>query len=69
VAPSATAPETVGKLRNSYLAAIQDEEIRKKLTDAGIDVLQSTPAEFTDYMRSETAKWDALIKNANIRAE
>jgi tripartite-type tricarboxylate transporter receptor subunit TctC len=69
VAPSATAPEIVGKLRNSYLAAIQDEEIRKKLTDAGIDVLQSTPAEFTDYMRSETAKWDALIKNANIRAE
>ena len=69
VAPSATPPEIIAKLRDSYLAAIKDAEIKKKLTDAGIDVLQSTPAEFADYMRSETKRWDALIKSADIHAD
>jgi tripartite-type tricarboxylate transporter receptor subunit TctC len=51
------------------LAGIRDADVTKKLTDAGIDILQSTAAEFADYMRSETSKWAAVIKAANIRAD
>jgi tripartite-type tricarboxylate transporter receptor subunit TctC len=69
VAPAGTPPEIIAKLRSSYLAAIQDETIKQKLADAGIDVLQSTPEEFADYMRSETRRWDALIKSADIHAD
>jgi tripartite-type tricarboxylate transporter receptor subunit TctC len=69
VAPSSTPPDIVAKLRDSYLGAIKDAEIRTKLADAGIEVLQSTPAEFADYIRNETAKWDALIKSADIHAD
>jgi tripartite-type tricarboxylate transporter receptor subunit TctC len=69
VAPSATPADIVAKLRASYLAAIADAEIRRKLTEAGIDILQSTSAEFADYMRSESAKWAQVIKAANIRAD
>jgi tripartite-type tricarboxylate transporter receptor subunit TctC len=69
VAPAGTSPDIVTKLRNSYLATVADPETRKKLTDAGFDILQSTPTEFTDYVRSETVKWDRVIKNANIRVE
>ena len=35
----------------------------------GIDVLQSTPAEFAAYMRSEGEKWAKVVKAANIRAD
>lgn len=69
VAPAGTSPDIVTKLRSSYLAAVADPEIRKKLTDAGFDILHSTPTEFTDYVLSETAKWDRVIKTANIRVE
>lgn len=69
VAPAGTPPEIIAKLRDSYLTAIQDEVIKKKLTDAGIDVLRSTPEEFADYMRSETRRWSALIKSADIHAD
>ena len=69
VAPSGTAPDIVAKLRASYLAAIADQEIRRKLTEAGIDILQSTPAEFGDYMRGESAKWSQVVKAANIHAD
>ena len=69
VAPAATPPEVIAKLRESYLTALKSDEIKKKLSDAGIDVLQSTPAEFADYMRTETKRWDALIKTADIHAD
>jgi tripartite-type tricarboxylate transporter receptor subunit TctC len=69
VAPAGTPADIVEKLRKSYLVAIEDAENRKKLEEAGIDVRQSTPEEFAAYMRSETARWDALIKKANIHAD
>jgi tripartite-type tricarboxylate transporter receptor subunit TctC len=69
VAPAATPADIIAKLQASYAAAIRDPEIVAKLTGAGIDVLQSTPAEFAAYMRSETEKWDKVVKAANIRAD
>jgi tripartite-type tricarboxylate transporter receptor subunit TctC len=69
VAPSATPSDVVTKLRDCYLAAIQDGDIRRKLADAGVDILQSTPTEFGDHMRDETTKWRAVIKAANIRVD
>ena len=69
VAPAATPSEVITKLRDCYLTAIQDGEIRKKLTDAGIDILQSTPTEFGEYMRDETTKWREVIKTASIRVD
>jgi len=69
VAPAATPVDVIAKLQASYVAAIRDPEIVAKLTGAGIDILQSTPAEFAAYMRSETEKWDKVVKAANIRAD
>jgi tripartite-type tricarboxylate transporter receptor subunit TctC len=69
VAPAATPPDIIAKLQASYVAAIRDREIVAKLTGAGIDVLQSTPLEFAAYMRSETEKWDRVVKAANIHAD
>jgi tripartite-type tricarboxylate transporter receptor subunit TctC len=69
VAPAATPADVIAKLQASYVAAIKDSEIVAKLTGAGIDILQSTPAEFAAYMRSETEKWDKVVKAANIRAD
>jgi tripartite-type tricarboxylate transporter receptor subunit TctC len=59
----------VTKLFDSYVAAVADPKTRKKLTEAGIDILASTPTEFAEYVRNETAKWDRVIKAANIRVE
>jgi tripartite-type tricarboxylate transporter receptor subunit TctC len=68
-APAGTAPDIIAKLNASYLAAANNPDIVAKLTGAGIDVLQSTPAELAEYMRSETEKWGAVVKAANIRVD
>jgi tripartite-type tricarboxylate transporter receptor subunit TctC len=67
--PAGTAPDIIAKLRDSYLAAARNPEIVAKLNGAGIDVLQSTPEQFADYMRSETEKWGAVVRAANIKAD
>jgi tripartite-type tricarboxylate transporter receptor subunit TctC len=68
-APAKTPADIIAKLRSSYLATIQDAEVRKKLTDAGIDVLQSTTEEFASYMRLESEKWNGVIKTAGIQVD
>lgn len=68
-APAGTPAEIIDKLQASYAATVKDPEIVAKLTGAGIDVLQSTPAEFAAYMRSEAEKWGKVVKLANIHAD
>src|SRR5215207_814244 len=43
VAPAKTPPEIIAKLRETYIAAVADPVVRQKLTDAGTEVLQSSP--------------------------
>jgi tripartite-type tricarboxylate transporter receptor subunit TctC len=69
VAPAGTAGDVIAKLRASYVAAATSPEIVAKLTDAGIDVLQSTPEEFAAYMRSEAEKWGEVVRAGNISAD
>src|SRR6267378_704434 len=61
VAPAKTPAEIIEKLRITYVAAIADPVVRQKLIDAGSEVLQSTPQEFTEYRRKEAAKWADAI--------
>jgi tripartite-type tricarboxylate transporter receptor subunit TctC len=69
VAPAGTPPEIIAKLNETYRQVVDNPEIRTKLTAAGIDVLQSSPAEMAAYMREEGAKWEAVIKTAGITLE
>jgi tripartite-type tricarboxylate transporter receptor subunit TctC len=63
-------PDSVVKALNAaYLKAIAPADIRQKLNEAGIDPVGSTPAQFTAYMQSETARWRTVIKERGIKAE
>lgn len=68
-APAKTPPEIIEKFRGAYLAAIENRETRQKIIDAGIDMLQSTPKEMADYIASESAKWEKVIKTAGIKMD
>jgi len=47
---------------------IAEPETKKKLSNAGGEIQQSAQ-EFADYARSETTKWERVIKAANIKVE
>jgi tripartite-type tricarboxylate transporter receptor subunit TctC len=68
-APAGTPQEVISKLNAEYRKAIGMPELRQKLIDAGIDPLQSSPAEATSYFKSEAAKWAKVISDGKISVE
>jgi tripartite-type tricarboxylate transporter receptor subunit TctC len=63
-------PDPVVKALNAaYLKAIAPEEIKRKLNEAGIDPVGSTPEQFRAYIQAETAKWRTVIRERGIKAE
>ncbi|HYL23574.1 MAG TPA: tripartite tricarboxylate transporter substrate binding protein [Burkholderiales bacterium] len=67
--PAGTPKEIIARLNSAYAKAIADPAVRQKVSDAGIEPLQSTPQEMADYIRSETAKWAKLIADRHITVD
>jgi tripartite-type tricarboxylate transporter receptor subunit TctC len=67
VAPAGTPPAVIKRLQDELHAALKATEVRDALLARGIDPDTSTPEEFTAYIRSETAKWEKVIRSANLK--
>lgn len=68
-APAKTSPDAIKTINAAYAKAVSDAGLKKKLNDAGIDVLHSSPEAMGKYLENETAKWDKVIKAANIELQ
>jgi tripartite-type tricarboxylate transporter receptor subunit TctC len=67
--PAATPPDLVNKLYADVSKVLQQADFREKIAGMGADVVGSTPAQFGAFMKSESAKWGKVIREANIKAE
>nr|WP_246013418.1 tripartite tricarboxylate transporter substrate binding protein BugD [Pigmentiphaga humi] len=70
-APKGTSPEIVAKLESSLKAGLTDPAFKKHMADLGAIVLddKATPAALDSLVKSETAKWGAVIKKAGVYAD
>jgi tripartite-type tricarboxylate transporter receptor subunit TctC len=69
-APRATPAAVVTQLFASTTRAMDHPELRKRLADAGIDIVVSaSPADFTAFIKAETARFAGVIKEAGITAD
>jgi tripartite-type tricarboxylate transporter receptor subunit TctC len=69
VAPAGTPAAIVERLNAEITAALNDEEIKTRMRNLGVEPAPSTPAEFEAYIKSETQKWGKVIKAAGIKIE
>jgi tripartite-type tricarboxylate transporter receptor subunit TctC len=69
LAPAGTPPEIVSKVSAEIAAILKQPDVRDQLVSMGLEVVGSSPAEFTQYIRTESAKWGKVIRDAKIRAE
>jgi tripartite-type tricarboxylate transporter receptor subunit TctC len=46
-----------------------DAAMKQKLSESGFEPQTSTPEQFSDYMKSEIAKWEKVIRDSNISLE
>jgi tripartite-type tricarboxylate transporter receptor subunit TctC len=67
--PAGTPKAIVDKLHADLVKAIQDPDVKKKFADLGVEAVYDTPEQFAAFIKSETAKYGKLIKDAGIKAE
>jgi tripartite-type tricarboxylate transporter receptor subunit TctC len=67
VAPAGTPPAVIRRLNNDLNAVLRDPAVRARIAAQGADAAPSTPAELQELMRSDMAKWSALIKKVGLK--
>jgi tripartite-type tricarboxylate transporter receptor subunit TctC len=65
--PAGSPKAIVDKLNADTVKALADPDVKKRFADLGVEAVSSTPAEFAAFIRNEMAKYEKLIKEANIK--
>jgi tripartite-type tricarboxylate transporter receptor subunit TctC len=69
LAPAGTPREIVSRLHLEMAKAVANPKVAQLYTNLGTQPVSSTPEEFAAFIRSESAKYARVIKNANIKAD
>ena len=70
MAPSGAPEAAISAANAAFNRAAAMPAVQQRLTDLAMRVISdSTPASATDWLRKEMAKWEGLIREANIRVD
>lgn len=68
-APAATPREALTKLGDEIAASLRQPEMITNLANQGAAPGRLTPPQFADFVKTEVAKWGAVIKSSGARAD
>lgn len=63
-----TPPAIVARVRDAFIKATADPELREKLMAVGITPISSTPEQLREHMAKETALWGKIIRERGIKS-
>ena len=69
VAPPGTPAAKVAALQKSFAGALTQPEVRQKFAEQGAEPRGWDPARTGQFIRAESAKWDRVIRSANVRLD
>ncbi len=69
LAPADTPRSIIERLNAEVVKALSSPEVKEKLALLGAEPMPMSPADFDAFLRSETARMAAVIKNAGIKAQ
>jgi tripartite-type tricarboxylate transporter receptor subunit TctC len=69
LAPAATPRAVVQRLNAEIVRTLAGAGMKERFNGLGYEVIGSTPADFGQWLRSESDKWGKLIREQNITAE
>jgi tripartite-type tricarboxylate transporter receptor subunit TctC len=67
--PMGTPREVIARLATEANKALQTAEVRERLAVIGIEMISRGPEEFAAYLKGESARFAAIIKDGNIKLE
>ncbi len=69
LAPAKTPKALVDKIQSDIKQAMNTPEVREKMNKLGIDMINSSPEDFDQFMKSELTKWTSVAKQAQIKSD
>lgn len=67
--PAGTPAAIVDRVNRDVRQVLTTSDIPEKFAGMGADVLYNTPAEFTELMKAEIAKWNKLIRETGLKVD
>ncbi len=69
LAPAKTPPAAVARLNAAFAKVLEYPQVKERLLAQGAEAAPSSPAEFDRRIKDELAKWELVIKAANLRPD
>lgn len=67
--PAKASPEIVNRLNASMKSALAQKDVVEGLNGFGLEAMSSTPAELTELVKRDTAKWGPIVKQVGFTAD
>ena len=68
-APAGTPPEIVNQVSQALAKVLKDPQIAEQLAGIGAEPIGSTPADLDTFRRAEIAKWQRVVKEADLKLD
>jgi len=68
-APAGTPPAIVDRVAADFARVLATPEVRKRLSDIGLESIGSNPAEFAATVQKDYEKWGKVIRDAGIKGD
>ncbi|MFT4151015.1 MAG: tripartite tricarboxylate transporter substrate binding protein [Paracoccaceae bacterium] len=65
-APAGTPPEAIARLNAAARAAMADPKVAEQMATFSATIVASSPEELGEHVKAEMAKWEPVVKNANV---
>jgi tripartite-type tricarboxylate transporter receptor subunit TctC len=69
LAPAKTPHAMIARLNRMFVDAVNDRDVRRRLTENGVTVSPSSPEAFGRLIADETARWGKIIRDKGIKPE
>jgi len=68
-APASTPRPVIDKLQKELAAVLRTAFVRERYAVLGIEPVGNSPQEFGDQVRADLARWEKVVRAANVRLE
>jgi tripartite-type tricarboxylate transporter receptor subunit TctC len=69
LAPKGTPPAIIDRLQREVSAVLAEDEVRRYMAGAGIEIVGSQPAEFDRFFRHEREQWAKVIRETGAKVD
>ena len=69
MAPARTPPDLVARLNKDFIEVMNLDDVKSALAKQGLSVRTNTPAQMAALVKSDMARWQKVVRDAQIEAD